>query len=114
VNEPREAVRNPPSNAEYVMKVMSFFVFGALVVTTAACTAETESPDQHEAAIGLANPAATHCVELGHSLVDEQCVFSDGTSCEQWAFYRGECGPDAGPTPGPTPDPSPTCGRRRS
>jgi putative hemolysin len=21
------------------------------------------------------------------------CIFTDGTECEEWAFYRGECAP---------------------
>jgi putative hemolysin len=21
------------------------------------------------------------------------CLFPDGTECEEWAFFRGECGP---------------------
>jgi putative hemolysin len=51
--------------------------------------------------LGLPNPASQHCVDLGYKLEirDEAggqvgyCVFTDGTECEEWAFYRGECGP---------------------
>ena len=42
--------------------------------------------------VGMANPAAVYCTELGYRLDNEQCVFGDGTSCEEWSFYRGECG----------------------
>ncbi len=41
---------------------------------------------------GMANPASVYCAELGYQLAGEQCAFPDGTSCEQWAFFRGECG----------------------
>jgi len=41
---------------------------------------------------GTANPAAVYCSALGYQLAGEQCTFPDATSCEQWAFYRGECG----------------------
>jgi len=41
---------------------------------------------------GSANPAAVYCVELGYSNVNGDCVFPDGTSCEEWSFYRGACG----------------------
>lgn len=41
---------------------------------------------------GSANPAAVYCVELGYTNANEQCTFPDGTSCEEWSFYRGECG----------------------
>ena len=44
---------------------------------------------------GLANPASVYCSENGGILEirDEvgYCMFEDGSSCEEWAFYRGEC-----------------------
>jgi putative hemolysin len=42
--------------------------------------------------IGLANPASVYCAELGYKAEDSTCTFNDGTSCEQWSFWRGECG----------------------
>jgi putative hemolysin len=58
----------------------------------------------------IANPAATYCVEKGY--VSEirtapdgsqygVCIFPDGTECEEWALFRGECGPGAKPTATP-------------
>ena len=41
---------------------------------------------------GTANPASVYCAALGYQLAGEQCTFPDATSCEQWSFYRGECG----------------------
>ena len=49
----------------------------------------------------LANPAAVYCQGQGYTVelrTDEDgaygvCIFPDGTECEEWAFYRGECGP---------------------
>ena len=51
----------------------------------------------------LANPAAINCVDKGGRLQlvkdpsgeSEVCVFADGTRCEEWAFFRGECRPGA-------------------
>jgi len=51
--------------------------------------------------VGMANPASVHCEEQGGSLNirDEDggqagyCVFPDGSECEEWAFFRGECEP---------------------
>lgn len=48
---------------------------------------------------GIANPASTNCIEKGGTLriVDEEggqvgyCYFDDGSNCEEWAFFRGEC-----------------------
>lgn len=49
----------------------------------------------------LANPASVFCEENGGTLEirDEAegqvgyCVFPDGSECEEWAYYRGECAP---------------------
>ncbi len=52
---------------------------------------------------GLANPAAVYCQEQGFNYemrTDDQgkavgvCVFDDGSDCDAWAYYRGECGQD--------------------
>ncbi|MDB5218380.1 MAG: hypothetical protein JWO86_6307 [Myxococcaceae bacterium] len=51
----------------------------------AACTPITASN-------GSANPASVYCTALGYELAGEQCTFPDATSCEEWSFYRGECG----------------------
>jgi putative hemolysin len=54
---------------------------------------------------GLPNPASAHCEEQGYSLeirTDEQggqygvCIFPDGSHCDEWAYYRGECEPGSG------------------
>ncbi len=58
-----------------------------------------------ESTIGLANPASVHCEEQGGTLdirTDADsgqygvCVFADGSQCEEWALFRGECEPPAG------------------
>lgn len=49
---------------------------------------------------GIANPASTYCVERGYRSVIRNgqsgqtgvCVFPDGSECDEWAFFRGECG----------------------
>ncbi|HNV97542.1 MAG TPA: DUF333 domain-containing protein [bacterium] len=50
----------------------------------------------------IANPASVYCIERGgksEMITDEStgtigyCVFNDGSSCEEWAFYRSECVP---------------------
>jgi putative hemolysin len=51
---------------------------------------------------GLPNPAAAYCEEQGYTLEIRTnsdggqygvCKFPDGTECDEWAFYQGECGP---------------------
>jgi putative hemolysin len=50
----------------------------------------------------LPNPASAHCEEQGYRVevrTDDQgnqygvCVFPDGSECDEWVFFRGECGP---------------------
>lgn len=50
----------------------------------------------------LPNPASVHCEESGGTLeIREEesggqvgyCVFEDGSECEEWVFFRGECQP---------------------
>jgi putative hemolysin len=50
---------------------------------------------------GIANPASVYCQEQGGTLEIRSgeggevgiCVFADGSECEEWAFFRGECAP---------------------
>jgi len=51
---------------------------------------------------GLANPASVYCTEQGGTLEIRSdteagqvgyCLFADGSECEEWAYYRGECAP---------------------
>lgn len=51
---------------------------------------------------GLANPASIHCMnqtdtswELRDGVNGQYgvCFFSDGSWCEEWAFYKGQCSP---------------------
>lgn len=62
---------------------------------------ETEkTEEQTQTKVGLANPASTYCEQKGYDLEirDEAggqagyCIFPDGNECEEWAFFRKECG----------------------
>jgi len=61
--------------------------------------------DNAPSEVGLPNPASTYCEAQGYRVeirTDDQgnqygvCVFPDGSECDEWAFYRGECGPSEG------------------
>jgi putative hemolysin len=62
------------------------------------CVVPTPTPNT-----GLANPASVNCEEQGYTLemrTDENgtygvCIFPDGSECEEWAYFRGECEPGA-------------------
>ena len=84
--------------------------FGLLLCATlAACTSNltlevpvptaTDSPPA-----GIPNPASVYCTEQGNTheirtAADGSqsgiCVFPDGSTCDEWAYFRGECGPVA-------------------
>jgi hypothetical protein len=52
----------------------------------------------------MPNPASVYCEQNGnkleiHTAADGSqsgvCVFPDGSTCDEWAYFRGECGPAA-------------------
>ena len=59
---------------------------------------------------GLPNPASVYCEQHGNKLEIRTaadgsqsgvCVFPDGSTCDEWAYFRGECGPAAPKDPTP-------------
>jgi putative hemolysin len=51
----------------------------------------------------IANPASVYCeqnngkVEIRTDVSGGQagvCVFADGSECEEWAYFNGECAPE--------------------
>ena len=94
------------------MKKIYTFVITLMALT--ACTAlqvqkpEPAATDMPQAA--MPNPASVYCTQNGNQLeirtaVDGSqsgiCVFPDGSSCDEWAYFRGECGPAAQESPTP-------------
>ncbi len=73
---------------------------------------------------GIANPASVFCANNGYKLEIRNdsgggqigvCVFPDSGECEEWAFFRGECGWNWDPSKRPAPcictmEYSPVCG----
>lgn len=65
--------------------------------------------------VGMANPASVYCAQSGYKseprtkLKGNQyraCVFPDGRECEEWAFFRSECGAEYGKISEPGQDTS--------
>ena len=50
------------------------------------------SAEDERGSVGVPPPPDEYCRLAGFTIVGSECKFDDGTSCEQWAFYRGECG----------------------
>lgn len=57
-----------------------------------------ENPNMPEEPVGLANPASVNCEEIGGELEIRNsplgqygvCI-KDGSECEEWALFKGEC-----------------------
>ena len=79
----------------FTMFLMGLTACSALQVQTPEPTA-TDMPQAN-----MPNPASVYCMQNGntleiHTAADGSrngiCVFPDGSTCEEWAYYRGECG----------------------
>ena len=96
--------------------LMLFVTIGLFLCTTlSACTVlqtqvPTGSPVTDIPESGMPNPASVFCEQNGnkleiHTAADGNqsgvCVFPDGSSCDEWAYFRGECAPAAQKSPTP-------------
>lgn len=80
------------------MKKTTLWIVALLAVATlAGCNLNktpVENPDENAE---IANPASVYCEENGGTLTLEEwawlCMFEDGSYCEEWAYYNGECQP---------------------
>ena len=75
------------------MRKYYFLLIALVVVSSEVYALESKM-------IGMANPAAVYCSELGFeyeivNTLDGQkgvCKFSDGSQCDGWDFLIGRCG----------------------
>jgi len=76
----------------------SLIMLYLLVLLISGCTESIQKQTDHKSQI--ANPASVYCEEQGGTSeirTNEDgsqtgfCIFSDGSECEEWEFYRGEC-----------------------
>lgn len=56
---------------------------------------------------GMGNPAAENCIDQGYEYQNGRCIFPDGSSCDGWEFFRGECSYTPEPAPQPIGMPNP-------
>jgi putative hemolysin len=87
-----------------------------IFVALTACSAHrtqlvTDHPATEIPQAGIPNPASVHCTQNGnkleiHTAADGSqsgvCVFPDKSTCDEWAYFRGECGPAAQESPTPS------------
>jgi len=97
----------------------SVIVLLALTACTALQTQATTEPAATDISqASMPNPASVYCEQEGNKLEIRTaadgsqsgvCVFPDGSTCGEWAYYRGECGFAAqkSPTPAMTVEATP-------
>ncbi len=78
----------------------TLFLMSALAFS-ASCGIKQDNPTPASAP-NMANPASVYCEQNGGKLELKQdsaggaagmCVFRDGSRCDEWAYFRGECKP---------------------
>lgn len=99
--------RMPPAKAGATRLIT---LLAALLTGCAAAPPAAERAPPHAAdpapphaakPVGLPNPATVACIRAGGGAFTERaadgserglCRLPDGQVCDQWAFFRGECG----------------------
>jgi putative hemolysin len=90
------------------------FPFTIILIALASCSSPQAPAPGSEAAgtveANMPNPASVYCEQNGNKLEirtaadgsqNGVCVFPDGSTCDEWAYFRGECGPAAQYSPTP-------------
>ncbi|MEM4703048.1 MAG: DUF333 domain-containing protein [Candidatus Pacearchaeota archaeon] len=73
----------------------------ALVLVTIIKFPESKDKEKNQSNQSIPNPASVYCIEHNGTLEireNEQgqygvCIFPDGSECEEWSYYQGECKP---------------------
>ena len=82
------------------------FIFILILTALTACAAPQtqgtpESAPTSMPPANMSNPASVYCEQQGNKLEIVSasdgsqsgiCIFPDGSTCDEWAYYRGECG----------------------
>jgi putative hemolysin len=81
------------------------FTFTIILLALTACTAlQVQTPEPAATDIppvNMPNPASVYCEQNGNKLEIQTaadgsqsgvCIFPDGSTCDEWAYFRGECG----------------------
>ena len=91
-------------------KMKRIFPFTIILMALTACTTlQVQAPEPTATGIpqvNMPNPASVYCKETGNTLEIRTaadgsqsgvCIFPDGSTCDEWAYYRGECSSGASP-----------------
>lgn len=102
-----------------IKRMISILGAAGLLLLAGSCS-QTPTAQDAPSQADLPNPASQYCVDQGYTLeivtaADGSqsgiCRFPDGSTCEEWAFFRGECSPPSQAEPEELPateTPSPT------
>lgn len=87
------------------------FTFMIILVALTACTGTQTNPTATDnPQVNLPNPASVYCTQNGNKLEIRTaadgsqngiCIFQDGSTCDEWAYFRGECGQATQQSPTP-------------
>jgi len=91
--------------------VFCFLVTGCVQVKSQPTDIVTpETPTAQPSMPGLPNPASVYCEQQGYTVEIRTasdggqtgvCIFPNGSECDEWAYYRGECAPANSSLPNP-------------
>jgi predicted secreted protein/putative hemolysin len=103
------------SHGKFISGIIGLGIMLVLVLLVSGCTqqaatpAGTPTPTVTQTSVGMANPASVACGQAGGTVEMKKdatgneygmCTFKNGTTCEEWALYRGEgCKPGLTATP---------------
>ena len=101
-------------NVREISNVLCRGILLVAIVILTACDqqAENDSRSQQPQSVSMANPASVNCIDQGGELelktddsgaVHGLCLFADGSECEEWALFRGECSPGQKSSPSSKP-----------
>jgi putative hemolysin len=93
--------------SQNALSLVALAISALALIILSACIGPTP-----ESTPGMPNPASVYCEEQGGRVEMRTdgngqygvCVFSDGSECDEWAFYRGECSPDTAAEETPEPE----------
>jgi putative hemolysin len=106
-------------------KMKRIIPFTIILLALTACTSlRVQTPEPVPTDISqpnMPNPALVYCEQNGNTSEIQTaadgsqsglCVFPDGSSCDEWDYFRGECGPatQKSPTPAMTVQATATAG----
>ena len=93
------------SPGQFISGIIGLGIMLVLVLLVSGCTQQavtppgTKTPTATQTIIGMPNPASVYCGQAGGTLEIKKdasdneygiCTFMNGTSCEEWALFRGE------------------------